>query len=64
MSTGWALGVTSYHILANPEIERRLKAELSNAIPDPDEIPTWMELEKLPYLSAVITEGKKHESFS
>ncbi|KAI0893426.1 cytochrome P450 [Annulohypoxylon nitens] len=57
MSTGWALGVTSYHILANPEIERRLKAELSNAIPDPDEIPPWMELEKLPYLSAVITEG-------
>ncbi|KAI2470918.1 cytochrome P450 [Annulohypoxylon bovei var. microspora] len=56
-TTQWAISVASYHILANPDIERRLRAELRDAIPDPDRIPDWMELEKLTYLHAIITEA-------
>ncbi|CAF9929306.1 MAG: hypothetical protein GOMPHAMPRED_005365 [Gomphillus americanus] len=51
------LRVTSYHISANPDIRQRLFAELKNAIPDSDQIPTLQELEKLEYLSAVAREG-------
>jgi cytochrome P450 len=46
-----------FHSLENPSIAARLKAELTAAIPDPTIIPPWLELEKLPYLSAVINEG-------
>lgn len=47
-----------FHSLENPAIEDRLKAELLEAIPDPTIIPPWVELEKLPYLTAVINESK------
>lgn len=56
-TTKWALGVGCYHILANPDIERRLRRELSEKIPDPKNIPHWMELEKLPFLNAVVAES-------
>lgn len=48
---------TAYHISANPTIRQQLFNELKAAIPDPDNLPTLPELEKLPYLSAVIHEG-------
>ncbi|OTA70497.1 cytochrome P450 [Hypoxylon sp. EC38] len=51
-TTKWAISVTSYHILANPDVERHLRAELKDAIPGPNGIPHWTELEKLPYLNA------------
>lgn len=54
----WALGVGCYHILANPDIERRLREELREKIPDPMNMPHWMELEKLPYLNTVVSESK------
>ncbi|KAM7201977.1 Cytochrome P450 [Rhypophila sp. PSN 637] len=41
----------------NEEVHGRLKKELTEAIPVPNEIPPWVELEKLPYLSAVVTEA-------
>jgi cytochrome P450 len=47
-----------FHCLANPNIEARLKAELAEAIPDPSVIPPWVELERLPYLTAVINESE------
>ncbi|KAI1389444.1 cytochrome P450 [Hypoxylon trugodes] len=57
-TTRWTMGVASYHILANPKlVEERLKAELMDAIPDPNNIPHWMELEKLDYLKAVVNES-------
>lgn len=34
-----------------------LQAELLHAIPDPNDPPKELDLEALPYLSAVITEG-------
>jgi cytochrome P450 len=51
-----SLSVIFYHLLANPEIMKRLRTELETlATPD----PAWTELEKLPYLSAVIEEGNR-----
>ena len=52
-----ALSVASFHIIANPQIFRSLREELSNAIPDPSSPPSWDELGQLPYLSACIEEG-------
>ncbi|KAH7066485.1 cytochrome P450 [Paraphoma chrysanthemicola] len=46
-----------FHSLDDPAIGARLKAELTKAIPDPTIIPPWLELEKLPYLTAVINES-------
>ena len=52
-----ALSLASFHIIANPPVCRRLREELTTAIPDPEMPPSWNELEKLPYLSACIDEG-------
>nr|BDX35606.1 cytochrome P450 monooxygenase StrF [Stachybotrys sp.] len=51
-----ALTVGTFHILNSPEVLAKLKAELEEAIPDPNSIPPWAELEKLPYLFAVVKE--------
>lgn len=48
---------TAYHIAANPSVRQRLHDELRAAIPDPSNPPSLRELEKLPYLSAVVQEG-------
>lgn len=51
------LAIISYHVLANPDINRKLHDELHTAIPDPAQIPSWAQLQKLPYLTACIEEG-------
>ena len=55
-TTMWTLSVATFHILWNPSIEQRLVAELVGAMPDPTQILSWTQLEKLPFLSAVISE--------
>lgn len=55
-TTMWTLSVATFHILWNPAIEQRLVSELVEAMPDPDQILSWAQLEKLPFLSAVISE--------
>lgn len=57
-TTKWTLTVAFYHILANPAIYQRLRQELIDAMPDPNHILSWPELQALPYLSACIEEGK------
>lgn len=47
----------TYHILANQEILDTLTKELKEAIADPQHLPHWTTLEKLPYLSSVVQEG-------
>ena len=47
---------TAYHISARPLIRQRLHAELKSAIPSNASLPL-PELEKLPYLTAVVNEG-------
>ena len=51
------LSVACFHILHDPEILRRLTTELREASFSDPEKPTWSQLEKLPYLTAVIEEG-------
>lgn len=57
-TTRWALAVMCFHVLDNPEILKALKQELFAAWPKMDVVPTLQELEKLPYLTAVMQEGK------
>lgn len=60
-TTMWTLTVGTFHVINNPNVYRRLKDELTVAMPDRDVILTWESLEALPYLSAVVQES---ESFS
>lgn len=52
------LTVSVFHIVDSPAVYQRLRAELQAAIPDPDRIPAWEVLEKLPFLTACIHEGE------
>ncbi|KAI9675995.1 MAG: hypothetical protein M1817_000738 [Caeruleum heppii] len=52
-----ALANATYHVLANPDVQARLCTELVEAIPSASKMPSLTELEKLPYLTAVIQEG-------
>ena len=52
-----ALTMIAFHIIANPHVYKRLHEELVEAIPDPEAMPSWAELQKLPYLTACIEEG-------
>ena len=54
-----ALSLASFHIIANPPVFQRLREELVNAIPNPENPPSWDELGGLPYLSACIEEGNR-----
>lgn len=56
-TTSWALTVITYHLLDKPEQLAKLTAELSEVVKDPNELPAWTVLEKLPYLGGVIQEG-------
>jgi Cytochrome P450 len=56
-TTKSTLSLASFHILDNPVIFRRLRQELEEVFPDPAKPPSLAELERLPYLTAVIQEG-------
>ena len=56
-TTSNTLNVILFHLLQNPSQLKRLQNELQSLMPDPAHLATWNELEKLPYLTAVITEG-------
>ncbi|KAI0603273.1 cytochrome protein [Biscogniauxia sp. FL1348] len=53
----WTLTVACFYILDQPKTQACLKTELINAMPDSSKILPWEQLEKLPYLSAVIAES-------
>ncbi|KAL4866207.1 hypothetical protein BDV12DRAFT_173276 [Aspergillus spectabilis] len=61
-TTGWALTVGTFYLLSNPKVLSRLRRELDDALPNfnpnnPSASLEWTELEKLPYLTAVIKEA-------
>jgi cytochrome P450 len=56
-TTAWALTTTTYHLITNPPILKKLRAELDEAIPDPTARLDVIQLERLSYLSACIQEG-------
>lgn len=57
LTTANALETIIYHLLSNEGCLSLLLAELKDAIPELTTIPTLAEVEKLPYLTAVIYEG-------
>ncbi|KAK3343373.1 cytochrome P450 [Lasiosphaeria hispida] len=56
-TTAQALTRLFFYLKHEPETLKKLQAELDAAIPDPSLIPTWAELQTLPYLGAVIREA-------
>ncbi|ETS81109.1 hypothetical protein PFICI_06111 [Pestalotiopsis fici W106-1] len=56
-TTSWTVSVITYHVLTKPKILARLTEELNSVVKDPKHLPTWTDLEKLPYLGAAIQEG-------
>ncbi|KAL1792259.1 hypothetical protein ACET3X_010010 [Alternaria dauci] len=56
-TTGNTLDAILFHLLDNPSTHAKLKAELVSAMPDPHERKPLVELERLPYLTAVINEA-------
>jgi cytochrome P450 len=57
-TTKWAFTVSCYHILANAAFLQWLRQELNAAIPDPANMPSWGDLEHLPFLTACIEEDR------
>lgn len=56
-ATQWALTIGTFNVINNSEVGRKLKDKLEAAMSNPTKILPWGELEKLPYLTAVITES-------
>lgn len=56
-TTGNTLMVGAFHLMKNPETLRKLQAEMRTAWPNLDHMPSLRELEKLPYLNAVLKES-------
>ncbi|KAL4873378.1 hypothetical protein BDV12DRAFT_192363 [Aspergillus spectabilis] len=53
-----AIIIMCYYVLADPDMRKRLSEELKDVMADyPNNLPTWKELEQLPYLHAMIKEG-------
>ena len=57
-STARTLSHITYYILANPHMRSRLQEELSEIMVGwPDKVPSWVDLEGVPYLQALLKEG-------
>ena len=57
-TTARTMGFMSYYILNNSHMRERLGNELKDIMADyPQNLPKWSDLEKLPYLQAIIKEG-------
>lgn len=57
MLTATTLSTLTFHLLANPPILKKLKEELAATFPNTKVHPTSIQLEQLPFLSAIIQEG-------
>ncbi|KAI1750738.1 cytochrome P450 [Xylaria castorea] len=53
-----AISCASFYILTRPDITKRLSEELRQPMAEwPSHVPTWADLERLPFLQAVIKEA-------
>ena len=57
VTTAHYLKMICYHLIANPSILAKLKAELEAAMPNAEELASLQSLQQLEYLSAVVSEG-------
>ncbi len=60
LTASWTLTIATYHLLSQPKTLRRLRDELVAQIPDPNAVVPVTELEKLPFLRAVVKEALRH----
>ncbi|KAF2438280.1 cytochrome P450 [Karstenula rhodostoma CBS 690.94] len=56
-TTSWILTVITFYLLSNPPLLQKLRDELRTVLPEVDSHAPLMELEKLPFLTAVLKEG-------
>ena len=56
-TTSWCLTVIVFHLLSKPDLLRRLKQELESARSKSENNLSLSDLERLPYLTAVLKEG-------
>ena len=56
LTTAFVFEVATFYLIRKPEILRKLKEELREAIPDPSEMVSLSQLEHLTYLNAIIKE--------
>lgn len=60
-TTSTVLTVAFYHLARDHAVRDKLQAELKQLMPTPDSTPTWIELERLPYLvckNNILTPGR------
>ncbi|KAI4253641.1 MAG: hypothetical protein LQ352_003569 [Teloschistes flavicans] len=57
VTTAWTLTVAMYHLTVNPDKLARLRAEIKEIMPDPDQPVKLQQLERLPYLTSVLMES-------
>ena len=51
-----------WELTRRPDIVKKLRAELDDAMPDPKVLPDIAALNELPYLNAFLKEGMHHYS--
>ncbi|KAF1813406.1 putative cytochrome P450 [Eremomyces bilateralis CBS 781.70] len=56
-TTARALSSILFYLLKDKEMYAKLKAALMEVMPDPNNVPPWVELEKIPYLYGCMREG-------
>ena len=56
-TTASTLAALTYHLLADRALLSRLQSELKTVMPDRDSLPRAADLEKLPFLNALISEA-------
>ncbi|APA06217.1 hypothetical protein sscle_01g009870 [Sclerotinia sclerotiorum 1980 UF-70] len=56
-TTKWTLTVAMFHLLENPELLSKLRAEIFTVFPDLSSPPSLATLERLPYLTAIVQEA-------
>lgn len=59
LTTSWAMSLATFHLLNRPSTLRKLRDELFEAIPDPNEVVPLAKLENLPYLRGVVKEAMR-----
>ena len=57
VTTGHILANVSFHLINSPQVLEKLQTELGSLMSKTGPSPKWQQLEQLPYLTAVITEG-------
>lgn len=61
VTTARTLTFASYYILSRPEVRGRLESEVKDFMAEwPERVPTWAELERLPFLQGIIKESLRY----